>query len=54
MKAMSSRMISGIGANRWPVCTMTSIGWFVLPNMAMLTHHPRAASWPRWNVPDSQ
>ena len=33
---MSSRMTSGIGAKRWPVWTITSIGWFVLPNMAML------------------
>jgi beta-glucosidase len=29
MKAMSLRMTSGIGAKRWPVCTITSIGWFV-------------------------
>ena len=32
---------------------MTSIGWFVLPNMAMLAS-PDTASWPRWKVPDSQ
>ena len=36
MNAMSSRMMSGIGANRWPVCTITSMGWLVLPNIAML------------------
>ena len=43
MNAMSSRMMSGIGSNRWPVCTITSIGWFVLPNIAMLAS-PEAAS----------
>ena len=36
MNAMSSRMTSGIGANRWPVWTITSTGWLVLPNIAML------------------
>ena len=53
MNAMSSRMMSGIGANRCPVWTITSMGWLVLPNIAMLAS-PDTASWPRWNVPDSQ
>ena len=33
MKAMSSRMTSGMGSNRWPVWTIISIGCWVLPNM---------------------
>jgi hypothetical protein len=53
MNAMSSRMTSGIGANRWPIWTITSMGWLVLPNSA-IDASPVAASWPRWKVPDSQ
>ena len=50
MKAMSSRMTSGMGSNRWPVWTMISIACWVLPKSAMLAS-PEAASWPRWNAP---
>ena len=35
---MSSRITSGIGMNRCDDRTITSTGWFVLPNMAMRRH----------------
>ena len=50
---MSSRITSGIGTNRCDDRTMTSTGWFVLPNMAM-DAMPDSASLPRAKVPDSQ
>ena len=50
---MSSRITSGIGMNRCDDRTITSTGWFVLPNMAMEAM-PDRESLPRANVPDSQ
>ena len=50
---MSSRITSGIGMNRCEERTMTSTGWFVLPNSA-IEACPERASLPRANVPDSQ
>ena len=44
---------SGIGMNKWDERTMTSTGWFVLPNMA-IDAMPDSESLPRANVPDSQ
>ena len=50
---MSSRITSGIGVNRCDDRTITSTGWFVLPNMASEAV-PESESLPRANVPDSQ
>ena len=44
---------SGIGMKRCDERTITSTGWFVLPNRAM-DALPDSASFPRAKVPDSQ
>ena len=50
---MSSRITSGMGTNRCDDRTITSTGWFVLPNMAR-DACPDRESLPRANIPDSQ